>query len=89
MIPEIGHFALWLALGEAASKCEHISKVPLRPATAQALRLAKTAKTMQRDLNGLVEMGLIVRDGRKVRARREVILAFLPLRKQPDAPANS
>jgi hypothetical protein len=29
--------ALWLALGEAASKCEHISRVPLRPATAQAL----------------------------------------------------
>ena len=28
---------LWLALGEAASKCEHISCVPLRPATAQAL----------------------------------------------------
>lgn len=29
---------LWLALGEAASKCEHISRVPLRPATAQVTR---------------------------------------------------
>lgn len=45
----------------------------------------KTAKTVQRDLNALVEMGLIARDGRKVRARREIILAFLPLRKYPSA----
>ena len=45
----------------------------------------KTAKTVQRDLNALVEMGLIVRNARKVRARREVILAFLPLRKYPPA----
>ena len=44
----------------------------------------KTPKTVQRDLNTLVEMGLIARDGRKVRARREVILAFLPLRMKPD-----
>ena len=36
--------ALWLALGEAASKCEHISRVPLRPATAQALHQLYLAK---------------------------------------------
>ena len=52
-------------------------------------RLAKayagrTPKTLQRDLNALVDLGLIVRDGRKVRARREVILAFLPLQRKPD-----
>ena len=35
---------LWLALGEAASKCEHISRVPLRPATAQALHQLYLAK---------------------------------------------
>ena len=35
--------------------------------------------TVQRDLSALVEMGLIVREGRRVRARRELILAFLPL----------
>lgn len=28
---------LWLLLGDAASKCEHIAGVPLRPATAQSL----------------------------------------------------
>jgi len=40
----------------------------------------KTAKTVQRDLNALHEMGLIVREQRRVRAKREVILSFLPLR---------
>lgn len=35
---------LWLALGEAASKCEHIARVPLRPATAQALHRLYLAK---------------------------------------------
>ena len=35
---------LWLSLGEAASKCEHISRVPLRPATAQALHRLYLAK---------------------------------------------
>src|SRR2546427_1438655 len=37
---------LWLGLGEAASKCEHLSRVPLRPATAlqvHQLYLAKGA----------------------------------------------
>ncbi len=40
----------------------------------------KTAKTVQRDLNALHEMGLIVREQRRVRAEREAILSFLPLR---------
>jgi Fic family protein len=43
---------------------------------------SKTTKTAQRDLNLLVEMGLVSKDGRKFRARREVILAFLPLSKR-------
>jgi Fic family protein len=43
----------------------------------------KTAKTVQRDLNALNEMGLIAREQRRVRAKREVILSFLPLRRQP------
>jgi hypothetical protein len=47
------------------------------------------AKTVQRDLNALVEMGLIARNGRKVRARREVILAFLPLRRKAGKPAHT
>ncbi len=35
---------LWLLLGEAASKCEHIAGVPLRPATAQSLHQLYLAK---------------------------------------------
>lgn len=38
------HPELWLGLGEAASKCEHIAKVPLRPATAQRLHELFLAK---------------------------------------------
>lgn len=35
---------LWLMLGEALSKCEHISGVPLKPNTAQKLHLIYLAK---------------------------------------------
>ncbi len=42
----------------------------------------KTSKTLQRDLNELTQQDLIERDGRKVRARRELIFAFLPLKKR-------
>lgn len=48
----------------------------------------KTPKTVHRDINALVEMGLIVREGRKVRAYREIILAFLPLRSPSAGPKN-
>ena len=42
----------------------------------------KTGKTVQRDLNALQEMGLVIREHRRVRARREIILSFLPLRQR-------
>ena len=80
------HVALDLGDGDAWVEVGKVAELTPRLAKAYA---GKTAKTLQRDLNALVEMGLIVRDGRKVRARREVILAFLPLRKNPDAPMNS
>ncbi len=35
---------LWMLLGEAASKCEHIAGVPLRPSTAERLHLLFLAK---------------------------------------------
>ena len=35
---------LWMLLGEASSKCEHIAGVPLRPATAEQLHLLYLAK---------------------------------------------
>lgn len=53
----------------------------LTPRLAKAYA-AKTSKTLQRDLNELTQQDLIERDGRKVRARRELIFAFLPLKKR-------
>jgi len=41
----------------------------------------KTRKTMVRDINKLIDMGLIERTKEGVRAKREIILAFLPARK--------
>ena len=37
-------YATWISLGEAQSKCEHISGVPLRPSVAQQLHLVYLAK---------------------------------------------
>lgn len=69
----------WIEVGK-------VSELTPRLAKAYA---NKTAKTVQRDLNALVEMGLVVRDGRKVRARREIILAFLPLQNKTGAEQKS
>ena len=41
---------------------------------------SKTAKTLSRDLNALAEMKLVLREGRRVKANRDLILAFLPAR---------
>ena len=79
------HLALDLGDGEEWVEVGKVAELTPRLAKAYA---GKTSKTVQRDLNELVQMGLITRDGRKLRARREIILAFLPLRKRPDAPAK-
>lgn len=62
--------------------------VPISEITELTPRLAKayagkTAKTVQRDVNALEKLGLVAREGRQVRARREIILSFLPLRRRP------
>lgn len=58
-----------------------VSEVPmLTPLLARAYA-SKSAKTVSRDLNALVARGLIDRTRARVRARREIILAFLPLRR--------
>ncbi|MFM7591535.1 MAG: Fic family protein, partial [Isosphaeraceae bacterium] len=41
----------------------------------------KTSKTLQRDIQQLIELGLATREEKRVRARRELILAFLRPRK--------
>ena len=40
----------------------------------------KSQKTLSRDLNALEKMELIERQGRRVRANRRLILAFIPAR---------
>lgn len=74
---DLGARADWVAVGE-------VSELTPRLAKAYA---GKTPKTIQRDLNALAGMGLIDREARRIRARREVILSFLPLSNQPH-PAN-
>jgi Fic family protein len=51
----------------------------LSPATARDYA-RKTRKTLTRDVNALIEMGLVERVGPRVRARTDIILAFLPVR---------
>lgn len=60
-----------------------LGKIPeLTPRLAKAYA-NKTPKTVQRDLNTLAAMNLIMREAKQVRAQRQLIFAFLPLRKRP------
>lgn len=72
LILDLGEKREWIEVGE-------IPELTTRLAKAYA---TKTMKTIQRDLNVLSEMGLVKRDANKVKAEREIILAFLPLRKK-------
>jgi Fic family protein len=80
------HLALDLGEGGKWLEVAMVTELTTRLAKAYA---GKTSKTVQRDLNALVEMGLIARDGRRVRARREIILAFLPLRRRTEKLAQA
>ena len=75
---------LALDLGEAKAAVL-VGKIPeLTPRQAKAYA-TKTSKTLQRDLGALEKLGLVERTAAGVRAKREVILAFLPWRKQKAA----
>jgi hypothetical protein len=67
---------------DLGAKGDWVPTANIQELTPQLTRayVNKTAKTLQRDLNALHEMGLIVRERRRVRAKREIILSFLPLR---------
>ncbi len=70
---------LVLALGTRSDFVD-VSSIPdLSPQVARAYARL-TPKAMQRDLNEIAKTGLIDRQHGKVRARREIILAFLPAR---------
>jgi hypothetical protein len=69
LVLDLGVKKDWVAFGDITELTPRIAKAYAN----------KTPKTLQRDLNVLSEMELIVREARRVRARREIILAFLPL----------
>jgi Fic family protein len=75
------HLALDLGAKNDWVTVAEISELTPRLAKAYA---GKTTKTVQRDINQLGKMSLITREGRKVRARREVIFSFLPLQRIPN-----
>jgi Fic family protein len=67
--------------------------VPLAKITETTPRLAKTyatksPKTLQRDLAELEKLGIVERTAEGIRAKREIILAFLPLRANANSPAS-
>ena len=73
------HLALDLSFAtNEAMRTSRIPEISTRMAAAYA---KKTRKTMVRDINKLITMDLLERTAKGVRAKREVILAFLPARK--------
>ena len=73
------HLALDLSF--TTDESIYISKIPEISTRMAAAYAKKTRKTMVRDVNKLISMGLVERTKDGVRAKREVILAFLPARK--------
>jgi Fic family protein len=71
---------LALDLSFATDESISISKIPEISARMAAAYARKTRKTIVRDVNTLMDMGLVERTKEGVRAKREVILSFLPAR---------
>jgi cell filamentation protein, protein adenylyltransferase len=72
---------LALDLSSATDKSIRISEIPEISTRMAAAYAKKTRKTMVRDVNKLISMGLMERTKEGVRAKREVILAFLPAKR--------
>ncbi len=72
---------LALDLSFTTDESIRISKIPEISTRMAAAYAKKIRKTMVRDVNKLISMGLMERTKDGVRAKREVILAFLPARK--------
>lgn len=69
------HLVLDLSRQSAPVPISNLPEISTRIAQAYA---GKTRKTLARDIKALEEMGLVARKGRLVRARKEIIRAFLP-----------
>ena len=65
-----------------------LDKLPEVSPRLAAAYARKTRKTLSRDLNELLKMGLVVQETSGYRARKELILAFLPVKAESTA-ANS
>ena len=79
--PELRQKNLVLDLSERGDWVATSEISRLSPSLA-ASYATKQGKTVSRDVNALVGRGLIEKRGAKIRARREIILAFLPPRKR-------
>ncbi|MBI3127692.1 MAG: Fic family protein [Candidatus Tectomicrobia bacterium] len=78
----------------ALALSSHVGPVPIGEIRKLSPELAeeykdKTTKTIARDLNNLHEKNLVVREAMGYRARKETILAFLPVRKRENIQENS
>ena len=70
---------LALSLSRAAAPVR-IADIPTLDADLGRAYATVTSRTLHRDIKALIDLGLVVYEGRKVRAHRERLLAFLPWR---------
>ncbi len=71
---------LALDLGALRDWVDASKVAELTPRLAKAYA-TKTTKTVSRDIQALVQLKLVERVGRRIRANREIIFGFLPLRR--------
>lgn len=70
---------------DLSNKSEWVRKIDLSKISPEVAKLYATTgpKTLPRDLTTLRKMGLLDRRGNTYRAKKEIILAFLPVRRKP------
>lgn len=78
---------LALALGARPDAVEAAEIRELTPRLAAAYS-GKTAKTLSRDVAVLEKLGLVEREGKRIKAHREVIFSFLPYRRRKGKESN-
>ncbi len=74
------HLVLDLSMSKEPVPLDKLPEISPRLTAAYA---RKTRKTLSRDLNILLKMGLVSQEKAGYRARKELILAFLPIKAEP------
>jgi Fic family protein len=74
--------AVALTLGMRPWRLISVANIPTLDAEIAKSYASKSSKMVSRDLNELEQMGLLVRKGTAVRAKREVLQSLLPKRRQ-------